>query len=65
MTFYVNPEDGDQPCEGVTSITVNLVQSSGNLTGQFTPAATALLCFTACCAADSYSARSTLPPDST
>lgn len=35
MTFYVNPVDGDQPCEGVTSITVNLVQSSGNLTGQF------------------------------
>ena len=34
MTFYVSPEGGDAPCEKVTTITMELSQSGGSLTGQ-------------------------------
>jgi hypothetical protein len=35
ITFYVNPEEGEEPCEKAASITVNLVESGTSLTGQF------------------------------
>ena len=35
MTFYADPSGGGPPCERVTPITVDLVQSGGSLTGQF------------------------------
>jgi hypothetical protein len=34
ITFYVNPADGDEPCEEVTSIAVSLSQSGGSVSGQ-------------------------------
>jgi hypothetical protein len=35
IAFYANPEEGDVPCEKVASITIALIESGGNLTGQF------------------------------
>lgn len=35
IEFYGNPEEGDVPCEKVASITITLIESGGNLTGQF------------------------------
>jgi hypothetical protein len=35
ITFYANPEEGDEPCEKAASISVNLVEYGTGLTGQF------------------------------
>jgi hypothetical protein len=35
ITFYANPEEGDEPCEEAASISVNLVEYGTGLTGQF------------------------------